>query len=80
MTKDEINTLKLTELPITDRYGTGTSISKQDIINVEQEIKLITKEDINKVNVQEKENVTLEQIDEKIMTIDDFLDNFESNK
>ncbi len=80
MTKDEINTIKLTELPITDRYGTGTSISKQDILNVETEVKLISKEDINTVKKEEKENVTLEQIDEKIMTIDDFLDNFESNK
>jgi len=30
-------------------------------------------------NSVEKENVSLETIDEKIMTIDDFLDDFESS-
>ena len=80
MTKEGINTVKLTELPITDRYGTGTNISKNDIVNIETEIKLVSKEDLNTVKKEEKENITLEKIDEKIMTIDDFLDNFENNK
>ena len=80
MTKDGINTIKLTELPITDRYGTGTNISKTDITSVIEEVKIITKEEQAKVKVEEKENINLEQIDEKIMTIDDFLDDFESNK
>jgi len=80
MTKDGMNTIKLTELPITDRYGTGTSISKTDITSVIEEVKVITKEEQAKVKVEEKENISLEQIDEKIMTIDDFLDDFESNK
>jgi len=80
MTKDGINSIKLTELPITDRYGTGTSISKTDITSVIEEVKVITKEEQAKVKVEEKENISLEQIDEKIMTIDDFLDDFESNK
>ena len=80
MTKDGMNTIKLTELPITDRYGTGTSISKTDITSVIEEVKIITKEEQAKVKVEEKENISLEQIDEKIMTIDDFLTDFESNK
>lgn len=80
MTKDGMNTIKLTELPITDRYGTGTSISKQEITSVIEEVKVVTKEEQAKVKVEEKENISLEQIDEKIMTIDDFLSDFESNK
>ena len=43
-------------------------------------LKVITKEEQAKVKVEEKENINLDQIDEKIMTIDDFLDDFESNK
>lgn len=80
MTKDGMNTIKLTELPITDRYGTGTNISKTDITSVIEEVKIVTKEEQAKIKVEEKENITLEQIDEKIMTIDDFLSDFESNK
>ena len=80
MTKDGMNTIKLTELPITDRYGTGTSISKTDITSIIEEVKVITKEEQAKVKVEEKENISLEKIDEKIMTIDDFLSDFESNK
>ena len=80
MTKDGMNTIKLTELPITDRYGTGTSFSKADISSVIEEVKIVTKEEQGKVKVEEKENISLEQIDEKIMTIDDFLSDFESNK
>ena len=80
MTKDGINTIKLTELPITDRYGTGTSISKNDITSIIEEVKVITKEEQAKKIVEEKENISLEKIDEKIMTIDDFLSDFESNK
>ncbi len=78
ITKDGMHTIKLTELPITDRYGTGTSISKENIVSIFEEAKIITAD--TKEEIEEKENTTLEQIDEKIMTIDDFLNDFESNK
>lgn len=80
ITKDDMVSLKLTELPITDRYGTGTSISKQDIIDIFKEVEVVSKETAKETKKVEKENISLETIDEKIMTIDDFLDNFESKQ
>lgn len=76
-TKDEIMTIKLTDLPITDRYATGTNITKNEILNVFETRKLLEKE-IKEEKV-EKENISLETIDKKIMTIDDFLDDFEGS-
>jgi len=70
---DEINYLKITELPICDRYQTGSSISKQNIN------KVFVKTSLEKPEIIEKEETSLEQIDEKIMTIDDFLDDFKVN-
>jgi len=70
---DEINYLKITELPICDRYQTGSSISKNNIN------KAFIKTSLEKPEIIEKEETTLEQIDEKIMTIDDFLDDFKLN-
>lgn len=66
---DEIKYLKITELPICDRYQTGTTISKDDI-----------EKTFIKTGVQENEepeiDVSLDKVDEQIMTIDDFLGDF----
>ncbi len=66
---DEIKYLKITELPICDRYQTGTTISKEDI-----------EKTFIKAGVQENEepeiDVSLDKVDEQIMTIDDFLGDF----
>ena len=84
--KDEITTIKLTELPITDRYSTGSQISKGSILdafvvaslvrpNLHQE-EMIKEEDVPSEDVLEvpkKERVSLEEIDDRLMTIDDFL-------
>lgn len=63
---DEINYLKITELPICDRYQTGSTISKNQI-----------EDSFIKTNItEEKEqeiDVSLDKVDEQIMTIDDFL-------
>ena len=69
--KTEIIDIKLTELPIMDRYSTGSSISKSEIVDVFETKILESKEEVNaKV---EKENIDLDTIDQKMMTIDDFL-------
>ena len=84
----DINTIKLTELPIADRYSTGTMISKhalQDTFivaslvrpNMEQDTLLEAEE----VPVEEEitteatksSRVNLDEIDDRLMTIDDFL-------
>ena len=78
-TTEGFKTMKITEIPITDRYSTGTSISKHAIYDTFINNKLINldkqkneKEEV----IEEIEEVSLEQIDERIMTIDDFLDDF----
>ena len=75
-TGTEINEIKLTELPISDRYKTGSTISKADIIDVFDIKKIISKEDNIKI---EKENLNLDEVDKKILTIDDFLDKVEKS-
>ena len=69
---DEIDYIKLTELPISDRYSSGSNISKKEILDVFT-IKELESKDENVKKVIEKENVDLEIVDQKMMTIDDFL-------
>ena len=88
----EINTIKLTELPIADRHSTGSLISKhnlsdafviatlvravkeQEKIDVEESdtpkiIEVLEEEEV----VPKREKVSLKEIDDRLMTIDDFL-------
>jgi topoisomerase-4 subunit A len=69
---DEINYLKITELPICDRYQTGTSISKKNIKNT------FIKANMEKPLELPKEEIDLDSIDEKMMTISDFIDDFKA--
>jgi topoisomerase-4 subunit A len=80
--KEDIEIIKLTELPIADRYSTGTSLSKHKILDVfiEKELEDPKKEKIEIIEVEEKTNVSLESIDERMMTIDDFLDDIEKSE
>ncbi len=73
---DTIDTIKLTELPILDRYSTGSIITKKEIIDVNVLIGLVKKDEDTKVEIiepVEKPKVSLKEIDEKLLTIDDFL-------
>ena len=73
---DKIEEVKISDLVITDRYSTGTSISKKDIIKAFIVKDLESKDSINTEIIEEvpkKEQVSLEEIDDKLMTIDDFL-------
>ena len=78
--------LKLTEIPIMDRYSIGSTISKSVIEEVYETINL--SKDNTKINEniskpvtkeesKEKKEISLKEIDDKFMTIDDFLDNFD---
>ena len=78
--------IKLTEIPIMDRYSTGSNISKSKIDTVYEQIELSKdntekKEEVSKPVTKEeskaKKEVSLKEIDDKFMTIDDFLDNFD---
>lgn len=84
----EISTIKLTELPIADRYSTGSQIIKHEIdsafivtsLTRKQEEQLEINAKIEELEPQEekkeipkKEQISLKEIDDRLMTIDDFL-------
>jgi len=81
----DVNLLKNTEFPIMDRYSTGSAISKreiQDAFKVKELEKKDSKlEPIEKKEETEKEivpqeerkKVSLKEIDDRLLTIDDFL-------
>ena len=84
----EINTIKLTELPINDRHSTGSQISKKQLTDAflvaslkrrktkdkeKVEMKEEKKETLVETKVPKKEKISLKEIDDRLMTIDDFL-------
>lgn len=84
----EINTLKLTELNILDRYSIGGQISKHDVVDsfliATLKRRELSQEEIEMPSVEKKEikeekcgfkkdRVSLKEIDDRLMTIDDFL-------
>lgn len=79
-------THKLTEISIMDRYSTGSTISKTLIDDVYEQAELLkdtkvkkepVSKPVTKQEAKEKKEVSLKEIDDKFMTIDDFLDNFD---
>ena len=81
----EITIIKSTELPISDRYSTGTAVIKHSIndafivFNIVKTQDVKEQETIEDIVVEEKkeekkkDKVSLEEIDDRLMTIDDFL-------
>ena len=76
-----INIIKNTEITIGDRYSTGSNISSTRIIttfickeleNKDQKVEVLEMPEEQPV----KPEVSLQEIDEEILTIDDFLDDF----
>lgn len=86
-----INIIKLTELPISDRHSIGSQLTKHNLTDAFQESILVrsTKEQIDLIDekvIEEKdvvvekeeskprkEKISLKEIDDRLMTIDDFL-------
>lgn len=73
---DEITYHKLSEFPICDRYQTGSTITKDAIKKVFKKTELITSKDLETKEIEDKE-ISLENIDKQILTIDDFLDDID---
>ena len=71
----DFKNVKSTELPICDRYQTGSSLTKSKIDDVFEIISL-EEEPI----LEEKQIVDLDKIDQRILTIDDFLEDFKFKK
>ena len=83
-----ITNIKLTELPILDRYSTGSQISKNALTDAyiipeltrskKYQETLLTEEPQIIKTIEEKptkkEKISLQEIDDQLMTIDDFLD------
>ena len=69
---DKINYHKVTEFPICDRYQTGMIFTKEKVVLA------FMKQNITEPE-EEKENLSLDQVDEQIMTIDDFLDDLKDS-
>ena len=76
----DFDSLKSTNLPIMDRYSTGSSICKGSINDVYVDVCLIDSDNIDSVDSVDDEietlDIKLDEIDEQILTIDDFLDDF----
>ena len=88
----DINFIKASELPISDRYSTGKELTKHQLTDaflvanlekgtkeqvellepVEVEVEEI-KEDKKEEPLPKKERISLKEIDDRLMTIDDFL-------
>jgi len=76
--KESIDYVKLTELPIVDRYSCGTNITKGKISDAFIQTELLKAEDFEiKEEIKVEKKQTLEEIDKKILTIDDFLEGIE---
>ncbi len=85
----DIKLMKLTELPIADRHSTGSLISKHPLTDafIQANLAKATKEEMTLIDTEEvevleekeeikpskKETVSLKEIDDRLMTIDDFL-------
>ena len=71
--------IKLTDLPISDRYSTGKELTKHNIVDAFIFTDLVKKNDNLEENdkpeekTPKKEQVNLDDIDSRLMTIDDFL-------
>lgn len=85
----DINTIKLTELSISDRYSIGTQLTKHQLVdaflvvaltrNTKEQISLSKIEDTatkkeKEIPIPKKERISLKEIDDRLMTIDDFLE------
>ena len=68
----DITLIKPTELPITDRYSTGSTINKKGLTNAFL-YKTLEKSTEKENTIPKKDQVSLEDIDKRLMTIDDFL-------
>ena len=74
-TKNNIDYIKLTEIPLLDRVSTGSSVSKLDLLDVFVQKELESCETTSETKTVENKP-SLSDIDEKILNIDDFLDDF----
>ena len=71
---NEINYMKITEIGIMDRYSTGSLVSKNKLLTIFERQDLVKEVEEKKEEIKEKPE--LKEIDKKIISLDDYLDNF----
>ena len=74
---DEIKHLKVTELPIVDRYSTGTVINKKRIKDCFELVELTKKTKENKEIEEEILDISLDDIDNRMLQIEGIIDNID---
>ena len=82
VTNKETKIVKLTEISIMDRYSNGSYVVKDKILDTYLLIDSVLEpcqEENKEIEVKKTEH-SLKEIDDRIMTIDDLLDNIEDNK
>ncbi len=79
---NNIDYIKVTEIPIADRYSTGSSISKNNLVDIFVASNLIKKEDLSFEESSRQEDIkhsklkpSLKEIDERLFDIDKYLNN-----
>jgi topoisomerase-4 subunit A len=70
--------IKNSELPIMDRYSIGSSIVKDKVYDAYPLVQISSKEEASVQEVEEEKQVSLEEIDNQILTIDSFLKDMDS--
>lgn len=77
--KEEIENIKYSDLPIVDRYSTGSTLTKKQILDIFEVKKMLNPKEEPKIELKEinKEDISLNSVDERIMTIDDFLNDLD---
>lgn len=76
---NDFDIIKFSSLPIMDRYSTGSSICKGNLSTIFEKISLVDGslvENVSTIEEVETVDIDLNNIDEQILTIDDFLDDF----
>ena len=74
--KEDIEIIKLTDLPILDRYSTGSTICKGQLVDTFIECEMTNPKEVEEVVEVPKKEISLDSVDQRMMTIDDFLDDF----
>lgn len=74
---DEIKHLKVTELPIVDRYSTGTVINKKGIKDCFELVELTKKTKENKKIEEEILDISLDALDNRMLQIEGIIDSID---
>lgn len=77
--KEDMEVIKLTDLPIVDRNSTGSTISKMTILDsyIVEELSGITDEEVAEESLNSVKQISLDIIDDTINKVDNILGNIE---